>query len=134
MAAETGVQQFKLPDVGEGLTEAEIVKWHVGPGDSVTDGQHIVDIETAKSVVELPCPFHGTVTELIAAEGSTVEVGEPIIAVDSGGGADNGAAAPAATEPAQAEEPAVQAEEPAKREPVLVGYGVKPSSTKRRDE
>lgn len=129
MAAETdGVQQFKLPDVGEGLTEAEIVKWHVKPGDSVSDGQHIVDIETAKSVVELPCPFHGTVTELIAGEGSTVEVGEPIITVNIGGGTVAAEPEPVTEEPA----PAAPAEEPVKREPVLVGYGVKPSSTKRR--
>src|SRR5438876_934285 len=76
------VKQFRLPDVGEGLTEADIVSWHVKPGDSVTLNQVIVEIETAKAVVELPSPYEGVVTELLAEEGSTVDVGTPIIAVD----------------------------------------------------
>ena len=79
--------EFPLPDVGEGLTEAEIVSWKVKPGDTVTVNQVLVEIETAKSLVELPSPFAGTVTELLAAEGDTVEVGSPIIRVDSAGGA-----------------------------------------------
>jgi pyruvate dehydrogenase E2 component (dihydrolipoamide acetyltransferase) len=79
--------EFPLPDVGEGLTEAEIVAWKVKPGDTVTVNQVLVEIETAKSLVELPSPFAGTVTELLAAEGDTVEVGSPIIRVDSAGGA-----------------------------------------------
>ena len=78
--------EFPLPDVGEGLTEAEIVSWKVKPGDSVTVNQVLVEIETAKSLVELPSPFAGTVTELLAGEGDTVEVGTVIIRVDSGGG------------------------------------------------
>jgi pyruvate dehydrogenase E2 component (dihydrolipoamide acetyltransferase) len=78
--------EFPLPDVGEGLTEAEIVAWKVKPGDSVTVNQILVEIETAKSLVELPSPFAGTVTALLADEGSTVEVGTPIIRVDSAGG------------------------------------------------
>src|SRR6478736_114691 len=73
--------EFKLPDVGEGLTEAEIVKWHVAVGDVVTINQVIVDIETAKSIVELPSPYAGTVTALLVPEGETVPVGTPIIAV-----------------------------------------------------
>ena len=64
--------QFNLPDVGEGLTEAEIVSWKVAPGDSVSVNQVICEIETAKSVVELPCPFSGVVEELLAKEGDTV--------------------------------------------------------------
>ena len=76
------VKQFRLPDVGEGLTEADIVTWHVKPGDSVTLNQVIVEIETAKAVVELPSPYEGVVTELLAEEGSSVDVGTPIIAVD----------------------------------------------------
>lgn len=79
--------EFPLPDVGEGLTEAEIVSWKVKPGDTVTVNQVLVEIETAKSLVELPSPFAGTVTELLAEEGDTVEVGTPIIRVDSEGGA-----------------------------------------------
>jgi pyruvate dehydrogenase E2 component (dihydrolipoamide acetyltransferase) len=78
--------EFPLPDVGEGLTEAEIVSWKVKPGDAVTVNQVLVEIETAKSLVELPSPFAGTVTELLAEEGTTVEVGTPIIRVDSAGG------------------------------------------------
>ena len=78
--------EFPLPDVGEGLTEAEIVSWKVQPGDEVHVNQVLVEIETAKSLVELPSPFSGTVTELLAEEGATVEVGSPIIRVDSAGG------------------------------------------------
>ncbi|CND66217.1 pyruvate/2-oxoglutarate dehydrogenase complex%2C dihydrolipoamide acyltransferase component [Mycobacterium tuberculosis] len=132
---------FKLPDVGEGLTEAEIVKWHVQPGDTVADGQTIVEIETAKAIVELPCPFDGVVTELLATEGETVDVGVPIIAVGTEGGT---VATPVSEPPAQtaalreegvptANEPGtVTPEEPPKRQPVLVGYGVKEGATKRR--
>ncbi|MGV3712790.1 dihydrolipoamide acetyltransferase family protein [Pseudolysinimonas sp.] len=80
-------QEFPLPDVGEGLTEAEIVSWKVQPGDTVTVNQVLVEIETAKSLVELPSPFAGTVTELLFEEGATVEVGAPIIRVASAGGA-----------------------------------------------
>ena len=78
--------EFPLPDVGEGLTEAEIVAWKVKPGDTVTVNQVLVEIATAKSLVELPSPFAGTVTELLAEEGATVEVGAPIIRVSSSGG------------------------------------------------
>ena len=78
-------KEFKLPDVGEGLTEADIVSWHVKPGDTIEDGQVIVEIETAKAVVELPSPYAGTVTGLLVEEGQTVDVGTPIIAVDVGG-------------------------------------------------
>ena len=77
----TTIANFPLPDVGEGLTEAEIVSWKVKPGDTVKVNQIIVEIETAKSLVELPCPFAGTVAELLYKEGDTVEVGKPIISV-----------------------------------------------------
>src|SRR5215468_5574640 len=69
--------EFPLPDVGEGLTEAEIVAWKVKPGDTVTVNQVLVEIETAKSLVELPSPFAGTVTELLFDEGATGEVADP---------------------------------------------------------
>jgi 2-oxoisovalerate dehydrogenase E2 component (dihydrolipoyl transacylase) len=93
------VKQFRLPDVGEGLTEADIVSWHVKPGDSVTLNQVIVEIETAKAVVELPSPYEGIVTELLAEEGTTVDVGTPIIAVDvSGEATTDGAGRPATTD------------------------------------
>ncbi|MBX6168518.1 MAG: 2-oxo acid dehydrogenase subunit E2, partial [Thermobispora bispora] len=125
------LREFKLPDVGEGLTEAEIVKWHVAPGDTVTVNQTIVEIETAKAVVELPCPFEGTVAELLVAEGQTVEVGTPIISVRTG----DAPAAPEPAAPAEQNGQAVKAEQDGtaeKREPVLVGYGVKPGATRRR--
>ena len=90
----TGVQQFRLPDVGEGLTEAEIVRWHVQPGDQVTVNQIIVEIETAKAVVELPCPWAGTVDALLVPEGATVDVGTPIIAVNTSPGASSAGSPP----------------------------------------
>lgn len=79
---------FPLPDAGEGLTEAEIVKWHVAPGDTVELNQLICEIETAKSVVELPSPFSGVVTEVLAEVGETVPVGAPILKVRSAGAGD----------------------------------------------
>jgi 2-oxoisovalerate dehydrogenase E2 component (dihydrolipoyl transacylase) len=75
-------QQFPLPDAGEGLTEADIVTWHVAVGDHVEVNQTIVEIETAKSLVDLPCPWTGVVTRLLVDVGATVEVGTPIIEVD----------------------------------------------------
>ncbi|WP_345280579.1 dihydrolipoamide acetyltransferase family protein [Streptomyces gulbargensis] len=130
-----------MPDVGEGLTEAEILKWYVQPGDTVTDGQVVCEVETAKAAVELPIPFDGTVHELRFPEGTTVDVGEVIISVNVGGGA--APAAPAAASapaeavadaPAPAAAPAATEAEQAVegRQPVLVGYGVAASSTKRR--
>jgi 2-oxoisovalerate dehydrogenase E2 component (dihydrolipoyl transacylase) len=117
-------KEFKLPDVGEGLTEADIVAWHVKPGDTVTINQIIVDIETAKAVVELPSPYAGTVTALLVEAGQTVDVGTPIIAVDVPGAEGD--------EPKPAPAPEQKAPGPAPRQPVLVGYGVKPGSTSRR--
>jgi 2-oxoisovalerate dehydrogenase E2 component (dihydrolipoyl transacylase) len=73
--------EFLLPDVGEGLTEAEIVAWKVKPGDAVVVNQVLVEIETAKSLVELPSPFAGTVSALLVSEGDTVDVGTAIITV-----------------------------------------------------
>lgn len=75
--------EFKLPDVGEGLTEAEIVSWRVAVGDVVEVNQILVEIETAKSLVELPSPYAGVVTALLVSEGQTVEVGKPIISISS---------------------------------------------------
>src|SRR6188472_1966588 len=76
-------QTFVLPDVGEGLTDAEIVSWRVAPGDTVAVNDVLVEIETAKSLVELPSPFAGTVGQLLVAEGDTVDVGSPIITIAS---------------------------------------------------
>jgi hypothetical protein len=69
------LREFKLPDPGEGLTEADLVTWHVAVGDTVKVNDIVVEVETAKSLVELPVPFAGTVAALHAAEGDTVEVG-----------------------------------------------------------
>jgi pyruvate dehydrogenase E2 component (dihydrolipoamide acetyltransferase) len=123
-------QQFRLPDVGEGLTEADIVTWRVKPGDTVADGQTIVEIETAKAVVELPSPYDGVVTRLLVDEGQTVDVGTPIIAVDTAGAAP----APPAPESTAPAPPAPESTAPAapERQPVLVGYGVRTGSTTRR--
>ena len=92
-------QQFPLPDAGEGLTEADIVTWHVAVGDRVEVNQTIVEIETAKSLVDLPCPWTGVVTRLLVDVGTTVEVGTPIIEVDTD---PDGAAGPADAAPADA--------------------------------
>ncbi|WP_433546613.1 dihydrolipoamide acetyltransferase family protein [Streptomyces sp. CA-294286] len=130
----TRYREFKLPDVGEGLTEAEILKWYVQPGDTVTDGQIVCEIETAKAAVELPIPYDGVVHELRFEEGVTVDVGTPIITVDVAPGT-AAPEAPAAPEPvaAPAVEPAAEDDDaPAGRQPVLVGYGVSEASTKRR--
>jgi len=112
------IKQFKLPDVGEGLTEAEILGWSVAVGDEVKVNQVLVEIETAKAAVELPSPFAGVVRDLLVQPGSTVDVGTPIISIET-----------ADAEPVTKGAPAQQE---SKREPVLVGYGVAESSTKRR--
>jgi 2-oxoisovalerate dehydrogenase E2 component (dihydrolipoyl transacylase) len=113
-------QTFTLPDVGEGLTEAEIVSWRVAPGDEVAIDDVICEIETAKSLVELPSPHAGTVGELLADEGATVEVGTAIITFVTS--ADGAATAPA--------EPAPAAEEGGGS--VLVGYGSGGGASSRR--
>ncbi|WP_029150434.1 dihydrolipoamide acetyltransferase family protein [Microbacterium indicum] len=114
-----------LPDVGEGLTEAELVEWHVKPGDRVSVNDTIADIETAKSVVELPAPIDGVVGELLVKEGDTVDVGSPILTVDT---ASAEAPAPAPEAPAAPVDPAPAEPAPAspaaeKKSDVLVGYG-----------
>jgi pyruvate dehydrogenase E2 component (dihydrolipoamide acetyltransferase) len=121
------LREFKMPDVGEGLTEAEILSWYVKPGDTVTDGQVVCEVETAKAAVELPIPFTGVVEQLFFPAGSTVDVGTAIIAVAVAG------AAPAEAAPAAAPAPAAPAEEevPERRE-VLVGYGPRTGGTQRR--
>ncbi|RLP75268.1 2-oxo acid dehydrogenase subunit E2 [Mycetocola tolaasinivorans] len=119
-------QSFPLPDVGEGLTEAEIVSWKVAPGDRVEINDTLVEIETAKSLVELPSPFAGTVTEILVAEGTTVDVGTPIVTVTDGAAAPVAAPAPAtddAVAEAAADTQATIAAEPEGSGSVLVGYG-----------
>jgi 2-oxoisovalerate dehydrogenase E2 component (dihydrolipoyl transacylase) len=144
------ISEFPLPDVGEGLTEAEIVSWRVKPGDIITINQVIVEIETAKSLVELPSPFAGTVESLLVDEGQTVEVGTPLIAVRSADapaspvadpGTVAGHAATAATHAAvQSADQGVadteasidRAAEGEKSGAVLVGYGAKSHVASRR--
>jgi 2-oxoisovalerate dehydrogenase E2 component (dihydrolipoyl transacylase) len=146
------LKNFKLPDVGEGLTEADIVRWHVRPGDEITINQIIVEIETAKAVVELPSPYEGVVASLLVPEGQTADVGTPIISVQVGSGPLDGAPAgrAGATEPAELADPVLITTEPGpieggvepgmygtlvpkeERQAVLVGYGVKLGATKRR--
>jgi len=113
-------QTFTLPDVGEGLTEAEIVTWKVAPGDTVAINDVICEIETAKSLVELPSPHAGTVGEILVAEGVTVEVGSPIITFVT----DAPDAAPAAAPAAPAADEGSGS--------VLVGYGSGGGATSRR--
>lgn len=125
-------ESFLLPDAGEGLTEAEIVEWRVAVGDTVTVNQPIVEIETAKSLVELPSPWAGRVTELLVPEGTTVEVGTPIITIDTDPDGAAPAAAPAAGAAASGGDPGPEAA-PAEAGPaVLVGYGVAAEAPSRR--
>ncbi|BCW35492.1 dihydrolipoamide acetyltransferase component of pyruvate dehydrogenase complex [Arthrobacter sp. StoSoilA2] len=146
------IKEFRLPDLGEGLTESEILSWKVAVGDTVTLNQVIAEVETAKAVVELPSPFAGVVAALHEQPGSVVEVGKPIVSFEvddagaSNGGNANGGGNPTAVETkaaapqpempqsqtpqsqtsqsqtSQAESPEADAT-PAKREPNLVGYG-----------
>ena len=157
------IKQFNLPDLGEGLTEGEILKWLVSVGDTVTLNQPIVEVETAKVAVEIPAKWAGRVTEIFYPEGTTVEVGSPIIAIDTephagpvpqatpqagpaaqpgpapGDGADlpaPSAASLAAVEVAPAEgavEPGlIGGPAPGGRTAVLVGYGPRTTTAKRR--
>ncbi|MDJ0348682.1 dihydrolipoamide acetyltransferase family protein [Cryobacterium sp. PH29-G1] len=136
------VSKFTLPDVGEGLTEAEIVEWKVAPGDAVTINQVLVEIETAKSLVELPSPFIGVVGEILVSAGTTVDVGTLIITINSAatGNDDESGAAPAAPIADTADAEAVDTlaadtsssisdEAP---EPVLVGRGAAATMPTRR--
>lgn len=125
---------FALPDVGEGLTEAEILSWHVAPGDTVTINQVIVEIETAKAAVELPSPYAGVVRELYAGPGTTVAVGTPIIAIDTGSDSDSSDSVSLASPAGSAEhsEIAIGEAGPDGRIKTLVGYGPRPESVSRR--
>ena len=135
------VSKFYLPDVGEGLTEAEIVSWKVKPGDVVDINDVLVEIETAKSLVELPSPFAGEVSELLAQEGETVEVGTAIITISTQGHSMLTAPTPTLAQAAMANEvfvtddSEVDGAKDAKDEAsgsVLVGYGVGGHAATRR--
>ncbi|PSL55222.1 pyruvate dehydrogenase E2 component (dihydrolipoamide acetyltransferase) [Saccharothrix carnea] len=125
-------KQFPLPDTAEGLTEAEILTWHVKPGDEVKVNQVFVEIETAKAAVELPCPWDGVVTELLVEVGQTVEVGVPIITID----VDPTGSAPAPTSASASASAGsngkIGEEMPGGRIATLVGYGPRSGAAKRR--
>ncbi len=144
------IAEFRLPDLGEGLTESEIVSWHVAVGDAVELNQVIGEVETAKAVVELPSPFAGTVTRITHEPGTMVDVGEVIITFDLtgadaphgspgqgtagsgggtrvGGGTENGGTGHGGTENGGTE----SGEPAAKRIPTLVGYGADPETSAR---
>ncbi|MGR4881574.1 dihydrolipoamide acetyltransferase family protein [Streptomyces sp. LARHCF249] len=114
------VMEFKLPDLGEGLTEAEIVRWLVAVGDVVAIDQPVVEVETAKAMVEVPCPYGGVVTARFGEEGQELPVGAPLITVAVG------------AEAASAEAPAAPAAEASGSGNVLVGYGTDHSRPARR--
>ncbi|MFL6026785.1 MAG: dihydrolipoamide acetyltransferase family protein, partial [Friedmanniella sp.] len=135
------IREFRLPDPGEGLVEADIVTWRVAVGDTVKINDILVEIETSKSLVELPSPYAGTVTALLVSEGDTVEVGSPVIAIDDGTPTTH--TVPAAPPSAEAaEEGAPPVREPldglmgdgsgSSRVPNLVGYGPRTGTSRRR--
>src|SRR3954449_10922052 len=113
------VQQFKLPDLGEGLTEGDILKWTVAVGDTIDVNDTIAEVETVKAAVELPSPFAGVVTALHAAEGETVPVGTAILSIDVGG-VDAPSQSVEDLVPGLPGEGALPAEE---KQMTLVGYG-----------
>lgn len=128
------VNQFALPDVGEGLTDAEIVAWHVSVGDVVAVNDILVEVETAKSLVELPSPYAGVITQLHAAAGETVDVGAVLVSYGSrDGGADGGSEEGSQTHSADPpQRPAAEPEDAEERRPVLVGYGPGKAKVARR--
>ncbi|WP_104118184.1 dihydrolipoamide acetyltransferase family protein [Arthrobacter sp. B1805] len=119
------VREFRLPDLGEGLTESEIVRWHIAEGDTVVLNQIIADVETAKAVVELPSPYAGKVVRLHVAAGTVVDVGSPIVSFDVAGDVDGAVPGPHPVAGVGPVPPsgARGGEVPARREPNLVGYG-----------
>ena len=122
---------FLLPDLGEGLAEAEVIAWRVTPGDRVTVDQVIAEVETAKAVVEIPVPFAGIVTALHAEPGATVSVGQPLLTVT----ADEPAAGfrePGVVVPAQAARAAEAGADEGASGSVLVGYGTTATAARRR--
>ncbi|WP_242703367.1 dihydrolipoamide acetyltransferase family protein [Arthrobacter sp. D5-1] len=140
------MQVFKLPDLGEGLTEAELVNWLVAVGDEIVVDQPIAEVETAKSMVEVPSPYAGTVAELHGEAGQTLDVGKPLISIARAGsvGAAPAAAAPVPTgsvDPSPVSSgldvsPSVKAaaetyrtEEKAGSGNVLIGYGTPGGAT-----
>ncbi|GIM97220.1 dihydrolipoamide acetyltransferase family protein [Paractinoplanes toevensis] len=132
------IKEFTLPDLGEGLTEGEILAWLVKVGDTIELNQPIVEVETAKAAVEIPAKWAGVVTRIFHEAGTTVEVGSPIVAIDTdpSAGPVPSAESLAAVEIAPAEgavEPGlIGGPAPGGRTAVLVGYGPKTTTAKRR--
>ncbi|MET8428971.1 dihydrolipoamide acetyltransferase family protein [Nocardia sp. NPDC004860] len=120
-------QVFLLPDLGEGLTEADILEWRVTVGDTVRIDQIIAEVETAKAAVEVPVPFEGTVIELHGAAGDTLKVGTPLVTIR---GTHTAAAGPAPAAPAGHEQ--YREEERAGSGNVLIGYGTGFDAPRRR--
>src|SRR5688500_16051890 len=112
----TETKVFLLPDLGEGLTEAELVNWLVSVGDEIRVDQPIAEVETAKSMVEVPSPYAGTVAELHGEPGQTLDVGKPLISVTPVGGS-------MAQKPAEVTAETYREEEKAGSGNVLIGYG-----------
>jgi 2-oxoisovalerate dehydrogenase E2 component (dihydrolipoyl transacylase) len=131
------IKEFNLPDLAEGLTEAEVLTWLVKVGDTVELNQPVVEVETAKSAVELPAKWGGVITKIYADAGTVVEVGKPLFAIDTQPGA---GPVPmdslTAVEKAAPEEPTepglIGGPAPGGRTAVLVGYGPRTTSAKRR--
>ena len=121
------VREFALPDLGEGLTESELVAWKVAVGDTVQLNQIIAEVETAKALVELPAPYDGRVSRLFVEPGVTVAVGEPLVAFEVDAGEPE-TDAPVAPDVAAAAAPAEGGPPADGREPTLVGYGARPES------
>uniref|UniRef100_UPI00289D2096 biotin/lipoyl-containing protein n=1 Tax=Arthrobacter sp. TaxID=1667 RepID=UPI00289D2096 len=129
------MRTFLLPDLGEGLTDAELVNWLVAEGDTIAVDQPVAEVETAKSLVEVPSPFAGVVETLHGAAGESIDVGKPLISVRTTAAAripeDVPAAAGAAPAPAEAPDAAGEAyrqEERAGSGNVLIGYGTPDSN------
>ena len=132
------VKEFNLPDLGEGLTEGEILAWLVQVGDTIELNQPIVEVETAKAAVEIPAKWGGVVTRIFHEAGTTVEVGAPIIAIDTDPAAgpipsaESLAAVEIAPEEGAIEPGMIGGPAPGGRTAVLVGYGPKTATAKRR--
>jgi pyruvate dehydrogenase E2 component (dihydrolipoamide acetyltransferase) len=105
-AAAGGVFQFKLPDIGEGIAEGEIVKWFVKPGDTINEDDTLLEVQNDKSVEEIPSPVTGTIKNIVVSEGTVANVGDVLVEIDAPGHNDTAASAPAASEPAKTEQAA----------------------------
>ena len=125
------IKEFRLPDLGEGLTESEILSWKVGVGDTVSLNQVIAEVETAKAVVELPSPFAGVIRELHEQPGTIVEVGKPIVSFEVSDDAATPSPGPDTPASSPASVPGAQESQEAKRQPNLVGYGAVVESSAR---